>query len=568
MIGWWPGDGNTKDIQSGNTGQLKNGATFGTGEVGKAFQFDGSNDFVLVKDDTSLHYTDFTYDVWIAPDADSPVGDNYIICKGQVSYYEPLIAISGGAGAHYWHVFVDNVSLNGPNVTYNFQHVAVTRQGTTAKLYVDGVVYDTQTVSSANSADGYDLEFGNIPGFSSSAFFKGRIDEVEIFNRALSNGEIQSIYDAGSAGKCKPTCTPPPSGLSHWWPGDNTATDIQGNNNGTLKNGTTFAGGHVDRAFFFDGVNGYVNLADVDLTPQFTWDMWLNVVDFNDNRAILHNDEGSIQVTVQTDGRVYAQVWNTGSLFTIYITDDPVINLGTWQHLAIVYANTGSGTGTNFKFYVDGALVSASPSGSLDAGGTPKTSATKTFLGIISEPNEQLFQNPFKGRIDEVEFFDRALTDQEVLDLYNAGSAGKCKIGRFYVPDRSTNKIETFDNNGAHVSEFARLFAATGLVFDPSGNLYAASFNPGSIRKFTQIGIGSTFATGLNQPDGLAFDTSWNLYVASSGNNTITKVDPSGVKTTFANSGLNLPRGLAFGPDANLYAGNYGDDTIVQFDSD
>src|SRR3989440_1119666 len=253
LIGWWPSDGNTKDIQSGNTGQLKNGTTFGTGEVAKAFQFDGTDDYVFVSDDPSLHYNDFTYDAWIAPDADSPVGDNYIICKGEVGYYEPLIAISGSAGAHYWHVFVDNVSLNGPNVTYNFQHVAVTRQGTTAKLYVDGVLYDTQTVSSANSADGYDLEFGNIPGFSSSAFFKGRIDEVEIFNRALSDGEIQSIYDAGSLGKCKPECTPPPSGLAHWWPGDNTATDIQGNNNGTLKNGATFGNGKVDGAFSFDG---------------------------------------------------------------------------------------------------------------------------------------------------------------------------------------------------------------------------------------------------------------------------------------------------------------------------
>src|SRR5207244_10858163 len=88
-----------------------NGATFAGGKVGQAFSFDGTDDYVLVSDSTSLHYTDFTYDAWIAPDADSPVGDNYIICKGHVSYYEPLLLITGNAGAHFWRVFVDDKVL-------------------------------------------------------------------------------------------------------------------------------------------------------------------------------------------------------------------------------------------------------------------------------------------------------------------------------------------------------------------------------------------------------------------------------------------------------------------------
>src|SRR5207302_7339036 len=106
-------------------------------------------------------------------------------------------------------------------------------------------------------------------GGSVGNFFNGIIDEVEIFNRALTPDEIQFIFDAGSVGKCKPTCVTPPSGLSHWWPGDNTATDIQGNNNGTLKNGATFAGGHVARAFSLDGIDDYVDVGFVDLPGTF-----------------------------------------------------------------------------------------------------------------------------------------------------------------------------------------------------------------------------------------------------------------------------------------------------------
>ena len=61
-------------------------------------------------------------------------------------------------------------------------------------------------------------------------FWNGLIDEVEVFNRALSDSEIQAIYSAGSAGKCK-TCTAP----LDWWPAEGNANDIKGSNNGTLQ---------------------------------------------------------------------------------------------------------------------------------------------------------------------------------------------------------------------------------------------------------------------------------------------------------------------------------------------
>ena len=41
MVSWWPGDGNANDIQDGNHGTLRNGATFAPGKVGQAFSLDG-----------------------------------------------------------------------------------------------------------------------------------------------------------------------------------------------------------------------------------------------------------------------------------------------------------------------------------------------------------------------------------------------------------------------------------------------------------------------------------------------------------------------------------------------
>ena len=156
---------------------------------------------MLIPDAASLDYADFTYDAWIAPDLDSLSSDNYIIHKGLVNLYLPLIYMKGNAGAHEWTAIVDGVSLNGGPVTYDYQHIALTRSGSTGQLYVDGVLMDTQTVGTGSAAT-YDLALGRITTFG-SAFFKGRMDEVEIFNRALSEAEIQAIVNAGHAGKCK-----------------------------------------------------------------------------------------------------------------------------------------------------------------------------------------------------------------------------------------------------------------------------------------------------------------------------------------------------------------------------
>src|ERR1700730_18291180 len=148
MISWWPAEGNANDIQDGNNGTANSGVTFGPGEVGQGFNFDGSSGKVTVPDSANLDSADFTYDALIAVDPASPSGDNYIICKGAVSQYYPLIFIQGNTGQHFWRVFLDGGSLAGPanSVTYGFQHIAVTRQGNVGKLYIDGKLVDTETV--------------------------------------------------------------------------------------------------------------------------------------------------------------------------------------------------------------------------------------------------------------------------------------------------------------------------------------------------------------------------------------------------------------------------------------
>jgi len=109
------------------------------------------------------------------------------------------------------------------------------------------------------------MEIGHQFG-SGNTFFNGLIDEVEVFNRALSTIEIQDINNAGFAGKCK-LCLAPPANMVGWWTGDANTRDDSGNgNNGT--NSGAYGFGKVGQAFSFDGSGAAVTVPD----SQFTLD--------------------------------------------------------------------------------------------------------------------------------------------------------------------------------------------------------------------------------------------------------------------------------------------------------
>src|SRR5262249_29887403 len=135
-----------------------------------------------------------------------------------------------------------------------------------------------------------------IVGSSPKERFNGLIDEVDLFNRALSASEIQSIYIAGSAGKC-PFNQPPPTALGHWKFDETSGTiayDSAGTNHGTLSaSGAAFGSGGISgRALSVsNAANGFVNMGNVlPLTnTDFSLVSWIkmNAGDSVDGRIIL-----------------------------------------------------------------------------------------------------------------------------------------------------------------------------------------------------------------------------------------------------------------------------------------
>ncbi|MBI4463410.1 MAG: LamG domain-containing protein, partial [Acidobacteria bacterium] len=212
LVSWWPGEGNANDIQGTNNGTIT-GTTFATGKVGQAFSFDG-NDYVQVLDSASLEPAKVTLDAWVKRSG-SPGTYRYIVTKGGYDCSNASYALyTGGGGGLQFYISpapgsfrLSPAALTSQVWDGNWHHVAGTYDGTSVRLYLDGAEIGSGTATTVSigysfpNDDFYMGRFG-ISSCLSGLYFSGQIDEVEVFNRALSASEISAIYNAGSAGKC------------------------------------------------------------------------------------------------------------------------------------------------------------------------------------------------------------------------------------------------------------------------------------------------------------------------------------------------------------------------------
>jgi len=437
MVSWWKLEGNALDARGNNNGTLVAAPTLGTGKVGQAFSFNGSTQYVNVPDNLSNSITGaLSIDAWIDPSSVSAaqtIVSKYDFGSNQVSYFFGMQP--GGALQFVVYNDAAGVVFRGVQTTSTvptgaFTHVAATFDPSNGnmKIYVNGV--DSGAPFIANSSvipsiadTTAALRIGAVVDQSGSILpFNGVLDEVELFNRALTPTEVAGIYNASTAGKCTLTGA---NGPVAWWAADGdfrdiTANGFDGTAEGTTNGPTGFAKGEVGQAFNFDGVDDDVTFpvpASVTGGAARTVDFWYWVAP---GQAITNHQlffYGNTGVTHQSWGVDFASPPTSGSgtvrlsLFT-WADDldvDTGVQPGNWAHFVGTYDG-----GTTIRAYINGSLVGTKTlSGPLlTPGGTGRIGHLNSFFG---------------GMMDEISLYDRALSDAEVASIYNAGSAGKYK---------------------------------------------------------------------------------------------------------------------------------------------
>ena len=176
----------------GHTGVISGAAWTPLGRFGGALAFDGANDWITVGDSSLLDLTTgMTLEAWVFPTTSTGVRDILIKEGTNVDIYN--LYARNGAGRPESNVLAGGVNrtAQGSALPVNaWTHLAGTHDGVTLRLFVNGIeVASTGVVGSIPSSSGPVRIGGNsIWG----EFFQGRIDEVRIYNRALSQAEIQA----------------------------------------------------------------------------------------------------------------------------------------------------------------------------------------------------------------------------------------------------------------------------------------------------------------------------------------------------------------------------------------
>jgi len=258
MMGWWPGDGNAKDIKGTNNG-IVSGSTYASAKVQQGFSFNGTNNYIsLGKGPAILGKGAFSVDSWVkttdtngviiqqreftpgTQPKDTAPGCTPAGCNGE--YILSVGGLPGGGadpngvpgftqslGKICWATFGDgyygfNFCSNKTVNDGQFHHIVGVREADgTGKIYIDGVLDKSQSSPSRTLAS-YEVVLGADKrsidkvlawgGTADGIYLNGVVDEVEIFNRALSASEVQNLYAADSYGKCKattPTATTVPT---------------------------------------------------------------------------------------------------------------------------------------------------------------------------------------------------------------------------------------------------------------------------------------------------------------------------------------------------------------------
>jgi hypothetical protein len=445
------------DAVSANHGTLMNGCTFTDGKIGKAFTFDGVNDYVALPDN-SLNLTNkFSYSFWIK----STDTTNYTVIVGNIQGARAPYGFAHGY--QYWLEYgkivtgyrdgndSTNYRIESTSVANgSWNHIVITtditNRSTGIKIYINGNLNASGTTpanlvysSPMKPCIGARNQAGVAEYFLSNGTM---LDAVSVWNKELTSTEITELYNSGT-GKQYPYVVGAPSSLLTnlyaIYKGENNANDLLGNYNGTAVGGLTYTAGKNGNAFTFNGTNSAIRLPvnSMSFTNDFSISTWINIpsgysglnsitILWNVNGEWFNNPKGfrlgiygsQVNFAMFNGTNTYNSLnWNDSNATTIKE------NSG-WVHIVAVRKKS-----TSSKIYVNGVLKASNT----DINDAVYSSTYQTpnignaymlnSSGTVTNNDSWAFNG---SKIDELNTWTKELTATDVTDLYNSGA------GKFY----------------------------------------------------------------------------------------------------------------------------------------
>lgn len=428
LIGHWEFDegmGTTAADASGNnnTGTLVNGPAVVQGKSALGLSFDGINDYVISNNNLGISgNAEFTMCAWIywnnpAWSADYPsfMGNNSI---GVSNEGLSFTVQAGRPAIDFWN---NRFRATTPLIAQTWNHLCGTKTpgiiSSTTTLYVNG-----SSVAGAVENSDVAPNIGNFPAIigrlDAGRWFNGYVDEVRVYNRALTAGDVAELYQKNAV---------PKDGLVAWWTFDEgsgtTVRDPVGNNTGTLVNSPTFVPGKSGKALSFNGTTQGVSITGspsfATANSAFAVSVWVKLANFSvryPHILTLQSDSGTNpwELILSNDASYLGVLIGSTTTWAKEKTNTPAASfVNSWHHISVSYSGAGAATADNFTIYLDGVLTAHNAAADFSSLSNSTTIALPPAGGSV---------NIFSGLIDDVRIYNRALTASEVLALYRDGN--------------------------------------------------------------------------------------------------------------------------------------------------
>jgi len=406
-LGFNEGQGNIAVDASGSNNGVLYDINWTRGIIGNSLEFNGINSYVNVSNSTSLGFnkSQGTIMMWIKYPGYSGVEPENLFedSMGNIELALSRFYPSGGftGGQLFFYPFENPTTGWGNYVMAKYKlpeniwvHVAVTWDYSkkNATIYINGSAAELSFNGLADywiEANTGDWLFGRK---STGRYFNGSIDEIKIYNKALSLSEVKQIYNNEK-----------PKFIIYYKFDEgigNITYDSSGNENDGNLNNTTWTSGIKNSGLSFNGTS-YVNVSkQVSIANAITMSAWVNP--FNDSAQFI------ISYSLCTsDGFSLKNNGVAGNINGDFNLNINPLLINTWSYL------TASYNGSAVKIYVNG----------IEANSTERTgsifNANKLIVGVGQLQGECVNGGEgFNGTIDEVKIWDKALTEEEIKNEY------------------------------------------------------------------------------------------------------------------------------------------------------
>ncbi len=421
LVGYWKMDessGNAAD-SSGNATTLTNNniTTFAAGKFGNGSSYNGTSQYFSTASTISgVQSIAF----WVYPTSTT---DNYINLNGS-TYITSSSGTVSGTGITSPSIYV-NGTLNGTITASAWNHVVI-------------------TTATSVSASVFEIGRANSSYLSNTS----KMDEIRVYNRALSSAEISSLYN----------WAPGPSG--YWNFEERTGTSTYdtsgGGNTGTITN-STWNTGKFGAGLSFDGNGDFVNIPQTTTldTPTGTISMWANFNDLTDNGYLWSQNVD--EWNIYNNGTQLKTYYDS----TLVHSYTPTFTNNQWVHLSFTFTKGGT-----CYFYVNGVQVASNTCSS-----TAPT-LSNIHIGAMSSNNTY----SFNGKLDDVKVYNYQRTQKQVVQDMNAGhpavgSPVGSPIGHWKFDEGADNTCSGGTNDTCNSSSQGSTLdgASSGATWSQSG---------------------------------------------------------------------------------------------------